>query len=183
MKTQSLNTMLIALAAIALATAPIYAQPPVVLWTQTFGGDEDDDCRSLQRTADGGYIMAGYTESFGAGGADVYLVKTDAQGNMEWEATYGGSNDNYCESVQQTTDGGYILIGTTGTYPAWDVYLVKTDAIGNEMWSKTFNFGSDDYGNDVQQTEDGAGEIVPSCEYRVSSKRAIRRVALYYCQR
>jgi len=68
------------------------AQQPYSEWAGEYGGSEDDGGRSVQQTSDGGFIIAGSTQSFGAGGSDVYLVKTDSQGLEEWSSTFGGSS-------------------------------------------------------------------------------------------
>ena len=131
--------------------------PPPTLWTQTFGGNGGDYGKSVQQTTDGGYIIAGYTYSYGAGGYDVYLIKTEANGNEQWSQTFGGSSSDYGLSVQQTSDGGYIIAGRTYSYGAGysDVYLIKTDTNGNEQWYQTFGGSDYDYGRSVQQTSDG----------------------------
>ena len=109
-------------------------------WETTFGEESTDEGSSVQQTTDGGYIiagrtyslLAGRTYSYGSGGYDVYLVKTDNDGNKIWQKTFGGENDEYGHSVQQTSDGGYIIVGSTETTNAGDdVYLIKTDAHGN----------------------------------------------------
>ena len=127
------------------------------LWTQTYGGSNSDWSKSVQQTSDGGYIIAGHTESFGAGESDVYLIKTDSSGNTLWTQTYGGSNSDYGESVQQTSDGGYIIAGRTESFGAgqFDVYLIKTDSSGNTLWTQTYGGSGTDSGDSVQQTTDG----------------------------
>jgi len=133
-------------------------------WEKTFGGTEDDWGLSVQQTADGGYILLGDTCSYGARKAGVWLIKTDSQGNKQWERTFGESSRDKGWSVQQTTNGGYILLGYTYSYGAGkaDVWLIKTDAQGNKEWDRTFGGSETDWGTSVQQTEDG-GYILLGC--------------------
>ena len=127
------------------------------VWTQTFGGANYEEGLSVQQSNDGGYIITGTTLSFGNGVANIYLIKTDGNGNELWNKTFVGTNNNWSYSVQQTTDGGYIVIGYTNSFGngAADVYLIKTDGSGNELWNKTFGGVNDDGGFSVQQTNDG----------------------------
>jgi len=138
------------------------------LWTRTFGGDSNDCGESVRQTADGGYIIAGYTSSYGSGGTDVYLVKTDAGGETLWTRTFGGPEDDLGRSVGQTADGGYIIAGdyySPRPYPN-DVYLVKTDANGDALWTKTIGpHGGCAWGCSVQPTADG-GYVVAGYNYR-----------------
>jgi hypothetical protein len=109
-------------------------------WNQTYGGTSYDVVSSLVETSDGGFVLAGYTGSFGAGNSDVWLVKTDASGNMEWNRTYGGEKPDGAGSVIQTDDGGYAIAAYTGSFNDGneDGWLIKTDSIGNMEWNQTF---------------------------------------------
>ncbi len=129
-------------------------------WERTYGGSDYDYGVSVQQTTDGGYIVAGGTESFGSG-SQVYLIKTNASGDTLWTRTYGGEGEAFGWSVQQTTDGGYIVAGWTRLYtPApVDVYLVKTNGQGDTLWTRTYGGADNDIGYSVQQTTDG-GYIV-----------------------
>jgi hypothetical protein len=121
-------------------------------WMKTFGGTSDDGGCSVQQTTDGGYVITGWT------GGDIWLIKTDSNGNEIWDKTFG---EKYAEcgfSVQQTTDGGYIIIAYTGSSYSGsytDVWLIKTDSNGNEIWDKTIGGTSNDWGFSVQQTTNG----------------------------
>jgi hypothetical protein len=136
------------------------------LWTRIYGGANLDEGYSVQQTSDGGYIVAGDTRSFGAGGADVYLIKTNASGDTLWTRTYGGTSDDQGYSVQQTSDGGYIIAGTTESFGAGglDVYLIKTNASGDTLWTRTYGGTKFDCGYSVQQTSDG-GYVVAGYTY------------------
>jgi len=127
------------------------------LWSKTFGGGGEDECRSVQQTSEGGYILAGTTESFGAGWHDAWIVKTDPNGKELWSRTFGGEGEDRCYSIDQTSDGGYILGGDTSPHESGgsDFWLVKTDAKGNRLWSRTLGGENDEFFHSLQQTSDG----------------------------
>jgi len=132
------------------------------VWLKTFGGINDDFINSIQQTSDGGYIIGGSTNSFGAGNLDAFIVKLDSSGNISWSKTIGGTNVDYINSIQQTSDGGYIIGGYTYSFGAGneDVLIVKLDSSGNISWSKTIGGTSIDEINFVKQTSDGGYIIV-----------------------
>lgn len=123
-----------------------------------YGGTSDEQCFSANKTTDKGFIMAGFTYSYGAGSHDFYLIKTDSLGNAIWFKTYGGGNDDEAYAVQQTTDGGYIVAGYSRSFSSnntYKAYLVKTNALGDTLWTRTYGGIKNDYANSVQQTTDG----------------------------
>jgi len=98
------------------------------MWSRTYGGAGQEVAYAVVETSDGGYAIAGYTNSSGAGYDDFWLVKTDAYGNMEWNQTYGGVGSERAYSLVVTSDGGFALAGGS--------LLVKTDSHGNMEWNK-----------------------------------------------
>lgn len=121
------------------------------LWTRAYGGAGQEYGNAGQQTIDGGYIVTGYTTTFGSGGKDIYLIKTDSIGSVLWSKTFGGTGDDYAKSIIQTVDGGYILLGSTNSFGAgnYDYYLIKTNSVGDLQWSYTFGGTSFDYGFSV----------------------------------
>jgi hypothetical protein len=127
------------------------------LWTKTYGGAYTDNCNSVKQTSDHGYIIGGLTYSYGAGGMDAWLVRTDSLGDTLWTKTYGGYYHEIVESVIQTSDNGYAFTGITQFI---DLYIVKTDSLGNMQWAKCYSGGYEDWGYDIQETLDHGYIIV-----------------------
>ncbi|UCH62720.1 MAG: hypothetical protein JSU77_13180 [Fidelibacterota bacterium] len=134
------------------------------LWSETFGGGGWDWGRSVRQTSDGGFIITGWTDSRGAGGGDLWLVKTDARGTEEWNRTYGGIENDYGNCIQPTADGGYIITGATisGSVGNDDLWLIKTDSAGTAQWRLMFGGKGYEEGHFVQTTSDGGYIVVGS---------------------
>jgi hypothetical protein len=128
-----------------------------VQWTKTIGGSAWDEAHSIIQSSDGGYVVAGLTRSFGAGGADFYVVKLDSEGNVQWTKTIGGSGWDYARSIIQSSDGGYVVAGLTRSFGAGgaDFYVVKLDSSGNVQWAKTIGGSDDDGASSIIQSSDG----------------------------
>jgi len=132
-----------------------------IQWKKVYGGAADDWGDYVEQTHDGGYIVAGYTTSYGAGGADLFLLKVDSLGTKQWDKTYGGTggegSSSWGISGQATADGGYMVCGNTSSYGAGsnDVLLIKTDSLGSTQWSKTYGGANDDQPRFAHQTRNG----------------------------
>lgn len=121
------------------------------IWEKTYGGKGSDCTYALIKNLDGGFTVAGNTDSTKSGKTSVYLFQTDAEGSLLWERKIGRSDDTYCWSLQLTADGGYLVAGETAVVGAsgggLKSYLVKTDSQGKQLWEKTYgeNFYSTTY--------------------------------------
>ncbi len=127
------------------------------LWTKRYNWASYEIAFSVQELPEGGYIIGGYTSSFGAGASDFLLMKTDEQGDSLWMKTYGGTADERAFTIQTTADGGYALSGYTDTYGAgfFDFYLVKTDGDGDTLWTRTYGGTNQEMADDMELTDDG----------------------------
>ena len=125
------------------------------LWTRTYGGTGSEYGYSVKPTQEGGYVFTGQSSSFG-NGEQVYLVKTNGQGDTLWTRTYGGANSERGNCVCQTSDGGYIVAGSTVSFGnSNQVYLIKTNGQGDTIWTRIYGGLDQDVGYSVQQTQDG----------------------------
>ena len=130
---------------------------PIITWDRTFGGRDDDGAESLIQTTDSGYVVAGETSSKGAGEKDLWVIKLDHQGDMIWDRTYGGINNDWANSLIQTTNGGYAVAGLTGSKGAGksDFWVIKLDSQGDMIWDRTFRGSDIDGAYSLIQTTDG----------------------------
>jgi hypothetical protein len=127
-----------------------------VMWNRTYGGADIDMASSVIAVSTGGYALAGSTSSFGAGETDGWLIKTDNQGNTEWNTTIGGTSYDYVNSLIETSDGCFVLAGQTYSFGAGtdDFWLIKVDSDGNVLWNKTYGTDDPDYALCVIETSD-----------------------------
>lgn len=151
-----------------------------VVWKKTYGGYDYDELRDARVTQDGGYILACNTYSIDGdvsgnhGDEDVWLVKLNSTGNIVWQKTLGGVAPEWASTVRQTSDGGYVVSGlsgsasingqTTGNHGGEDVWVAKLDANGNYLWHKSYGGTGNEHGTSIQQTQDG-GYIVAAITY------------------
>ena len=136
-----------------------------LLWKQVYGGAGSEWGNYVEQTSDGGYKIAGYTTSFGAGGFDLYVLKVDASGNLQWSKTYGGAgaegSSQWGISGKVTADGGFMICGNTTSYGAGgnDVFMIKTDSLGALQWAKTYGGALEEQPRSAALTND-AGFII-----------------------
>jgi len=154
---------------------PSFGQAPDTLWTKLYGGVDNEKGTALFQTSDGGFIITGFTYSYSLGQNDLWLIKTDSFGDTSWTRTFGDSTAQWGGSVQQTSDGGYIIGGSTWSHGSSKFdsrpWLLKTDSWGSKIWDSTYNnSGLPDLCRDAQMTSDGGyiatgiwGRNVPGC--------------------
>ncbi|UCF81336.1 MAG: hypothetical protein JSV08_02685 [Acidobacteriota bacterium] len=125
-------------------------------WEKTYGGASDDRAYSIQQTADDGYVVAGYTQSFGDSDGDVWVLKLNPDGTIEWDKTYGGAYTEEANSIRQTSDYGFIVAGVAESLsePNGDIWVLKLSDLGAIEWEKTYGGASLDRAYSVQQTSD-----------------------------
>jgi len=124
---------------IAGLSSSSFAQPPDSMWARTYGGANEEVGYNVRQTGDGGYIVIGETSSFGAGDLDIWLLKTDADGDSLWSRTFGGSGEDGAACVQLTADGGYLIAGYSESFSGMgntQAWLIKTDGDGDSLWSR-----------------------------------------------
>jgi predicted secreted protein len=144
-------------------------------WNKTFGGPSDDTASCIVQTADSGFILAGLTVSFGAGGSDFWLLKTDSQGNMQWNKTFGGAKNDLATYIAQSSDGGFALVGWEESFGAGgeDIWLIKTNANGDAQWNKTYGGSLNEEAYFVAQTDDGGYALVGGTSFNFQHRRCV----------
>jgi hypothetical protein len=132
-----------------------------VAWQRSFGGSGTDQAHAVTQVSDGGYIVGGYTRSFGAGGDDLLVLKLDAAGSVIWQKTYGGSGSDQVKSIHETPDGGCILAASTDSSGAgdYDIWIIKLDSSGDISWHRTYGGSFADETFSIDRTWNG-GYIV-----------------------
>jgi len=135
-------------------------------WQKTYGGDDDDRALSIVATPDGGYAVAGATESYGAGSSDIWVLKLHADGSSAWQKTYGGDSYDAGYAMQQTSDGGYVVAGWTSSFGVGygDIWVLKLNADGSVAWQNTYGDADMNVASAIQQTSDG-GYILTGRSY------------------
>jgi len=145
-------------------------------WEKSYGGSDTDQASEIWQTTDGGYIVAGASTSSNGdvsgnnGGEDVWIIKLNATGDIEWDRNFGGSDNDRAETVQQTTDGGYIVAGysdsqsgdVANNYGNFDYWMLKLDATGNLVWEKNYGGTGADFAYSVTETTDGGFALAGS---------------------
>lgn len=130
------------------------------LWCKAYGGNNNDGGEKIIKAINGGYISVGTTFSFGPGTPakyNIYIVKTDSMGNLQWANAYGGTGWDAVSDIKRTADSAYIITGTTTSYGSGmiDVLLMKIDTMGNVLWVKTYGGVNDDWASSVEVLNDG----------------------------
>jgi hypothetical protein len=135
---------------------------PSTLWAITYGGTNADEARSIIQTSDGGFAVAGSTQSFGLGGWDMWLIKTDATGLVQWNRTYGTVNDDRGSQIIQLIDGGYAVVGSiwNQTSSRADLFLVRVDSQGNVVWNLEYAMTNPSYDPSGLMTRYGGSSSV-----------------------
>jgi|SRR5271157_951937 len=145
-----LSSLLILVSTVAIASST--SQP----WSNTYGGQKDDSFNSVIQTSDGGYAAVGYTSPYANNTTTIYFVKTNANGTLQWNNTYGGEKEAVGYGVVQTSDGGYAIAGyDILNNSAMMAYLLRIDSNGNMLWNKTFGSDDQDGAYSIAKTSDG----------------------------
>lgn len=181
----------ITLFALLIVIFTSFSQDPAIIWQKTIGGNDADILNTIEPTSDGGYILGGYSFSDisgdktenSNGSIDIWIVKINDSGSIEWQNTIGGSNEDYVNVVKQTNDGGYIVIGgsdsnisgdkTENSRGGLDFWILKLDNVGNIVWQHTYGGDQPDFDTFGQQTADGGYIIGGYSDSGVSGDKTV----------
>lgn len=133
-----------------------------VVWTRTVGGTGDDNARGVTLAPDGGFVICGTTDSYGAGYTDMYIVKLDASGNVSWTKTFGGTAGDVGAGIIMTPDNGFLAIGSTGSFGSGysSIYVVRINSAGDSLWARTYGGTRADFGHGLTNAVDGGYVLV-----------------------
>ncbi len=177
---KTLNVLFFAAFILFFSQQTINAQAPGIEWQKCFGGSSTDELHAVQPTTDGGFILAGETQSdngqvtFQNGWSDGWVVKISNNGTIQWQKSYGGPQWEHIYDIKQTSDGGYVFVGSsdsdtgdlTNNYGWTDVWIVKLNSTGNIQWQRSYGGSSADNPRSIIQTSDGGYAV---CGYSWSS--------------
>jgi len=135
-------------------------------WEQSFGGSQNDEATHIQATSDGGYIISGTTESYGFGGSDIWIIKTDNSGLIEWNNCFGSVYNESGGQTKETEDGGFVIIGSKNMIgdESNNVWIIRTNSQGDSLWTKTYGGIAFDNGTSILVNDDGGFVILGSTE-------------------
>lgn len=155
----------------------------VVKWGSNYGGSGSDNLGYATTTSDGGYALAGYTNSFGIPYCDIYVVKTDCNGLLVVNKTYGGSKEDYAFSITSTSDGGFAIFGKTSSFGNlyFDMYLVKADINLNMEWDQFFNVSGSTSGISIAQANPSEYGLVGKTSINPSTPSQLLFIKYYLC--
>ncbi|MBN1447247.1 MAG: hypothetical protein JXA28_04895 [Bacteroidetes bacterium] len=146
------------------------------LWIKTYGGVYEDEGYSVATTTDGGFIITGFTESYATGMYDIYLIKTDAQGNQEWSKSFGGSGYDYGQKVIECANGDFVVVGYSQLSSGgnWSATILRTDRSGNPIWSRDFvDRGERNFGASITELDDGGFVVTGSIDVATEGNSAL----------
>jgi len=128
-----------------------------IVWDKQFGGDGNEEATALAQTSDGGFVLAGYTGSKGAGGMDIWIIRTDTSGTLLWDKTFGGEGNDYAFAIDVKPNGELVVLGHTESKGAGatDLWLIVTDSTGNLLWEKTYGTEIEERGSALALLKSG----------------------------
>lgn len=138
-----------------------------MLWSRTYGAAEEDYAFAAHELSDRGFIIAGYTASFGAGERDAWIIRMTEEGDIAWQKTYGGGDRDYVKSIQETTDNGFIAAGGTSSFGAGygDFWIIKLDRNGNADWQRAYGTDAHEEATSIRQSSDGGYIVAGVADY------------------